>query len=156
LLDRVRLPISWGRSFSEGRIKGIKDFLEDLNPQLLNTITSEFAKVDGNAVPEPSRTSADVVSMISSASPSKVSIPGMGDPLDDLFPRVELDNLLKGTTIVSDAKSDSWKTKKEALENLQAILDQGSNKRLKGTMGVQSCQYAELELIYVQGKLAKC
>lgn len=63
----------------------------------------------------------------------------MGDPLDDLFPRVEIDNLLKGTTILSDAKSDSWKTKKEALENLQVILDQGSNKRLKGTMGAHFC-----------------
>ncbi|KAF8228198.1 microtubule associated protein [Tricholoma matsutake] len=114
---------------------GIKDFVEDLNPQLLNTITAEFDKVDGHAVPEPSRTSADLVSMISSASSSKANIPAMGDPLDDLFPRVEIDNLLKGTTILSDAKSDSWKTKKEALENLQVILDQGSNKRLKGTMG---------------------
>jgi cytoskeleton-associated protein 5 len=106
-----------------------------LNPQLLNTIVAEFNKVDGNAVPEPSRTSADLVSMVSSASSSKANIPGIGDPLDDLFPRVEIDSLLKGTTILSDAKSDSWKTKKEALESLQTILDQGSNKRLKGTMG---------------------
>lgn len=110
-----------------------------MNPQLLNTITAEFDKVDGHAVPEPSRTSADLVSMISSASSSKANIPAMGDPLDDLFPRVEIDNLLKGTTILSDAKSDSWKTKKEALENLQVILDQGSNKRLKGTMGAHFC-----------------
>ena len=58
-----------------------------------------------------------------------------GDPLDDLFPRVEIDSLLKGTTILADAKSDAWKTKKEALETLQAILDQGANKRLKPTMG---------------------
>lgn len=58
-----------------------------------------------------------------------------GDPLDDLFPRVEIDGLLKGTTILSDAKSDAWKTKKEALETLLAILDQGTNKRLKAQMG---------------------
>ena len=56
-------------------------------------------------------------------------------PLDDLFPRVEIDGLLKGTTILADAKSDAWKTKKEALETLQAILDQGANKRLKPSMG---------------------
>ena len=54
--------------------------------------------------------------------------------LDDLFPRVDIDGLLKGTTILADAKSDAWKTKKEALETLQAILDQGANKRLKPTM----------------------
>ena len=57
------------------------------------------------------------------------------DPLDDLFPRVDIDSLFKGTTILTDAKSDAWKTKKEALEALQTILDQASNKRLKPTMG---------------------
>lgn len=114
-------------------IIGIKDFLEDLNPQLLNTITSEFDKVDGTPIPEPTRTSSDL-SMVSSGS----GLAGKGqhsDPLDDLFPRVELDSLLKGTSILADAKSDAWKTRKEALENLQAILDQGSNKRLKGNIG---------------------
>lgn len=115
--------------------KGIKDFLEDLNPQLINTITTEFDKVEGSAAPEPSRTSADLVNMPSSTGPAKAGASGTGDPLDDLFPRVDLDGLLKGTTILTDAKSDSWKTKKEALEVLQSILDQGSNKRLKGAMG---------------------
>jgi cytoskeleton-associated protein 5 len=61
---------------------------------------------------------------------------GGGDALDELFPRVELDSLLKGTTILAGAKSDAWKTKKEALEGLQAILDQGANKRLKPSMGM--------------------
>ena len=61
---------------------------------------------------------------------------GTADAMDDLFPRVEIDGLLKGTTILADAKSDAWKTKKEALETLQAILDQGSNKRLKPQMGL--------------------
>ncbi|KAF7294962.1 Cytoskeleton-associated protein 5 [Mycena indigotica] len=112
----------------------IKDFLEDLNPQLLNTINSEFDKVEGQTAPEPSRTSADLANMATSASTSNGAAGG-SDPLDDLFPRVEIDGLLKGTTILADAKSESWKTKKEALEGLQGILDQGSNKRLKGNMG---------------------
>ncbi len=34
------------------------------------------------------------------------------DAMDDLFPRVEIDGLLKGTSILADAKSDQWKTKK--------------------------------------------
>ncbi|KAF8559545.1 ARM repeat-containing protein [Imleria badia] len=111
---------------------GIKDFLEDINPQLLGTIQSEFDKVEGTPVPQPIRTSADVTSMgPTSAAGSK----GAVDPLEDLFPRVEIDGLLKGTTILTDAKNDAWKTKKEALETLQAILDQGANKRLKPTMG---------------------
>ncbi|KAG6854306.1 hypothetical protein C0991_008201 [Blastosporella zonata] len=113
--------------------EGIKDFLEDLNPQLLNTITSEFDKAEGTPAPEPIRTSDDLA-MVSSGSGSTGKAQ-QGDPLDDLFPRIELDSLLKGTSILADAKSDAWKTRKEALETLQAILDQGSNKRLKGTMG---------------------
>ncbi|KAJ6496648.1 microtubule associated protein [Mycena vitilis] len=112
----------------------IKDFLEDLNAQLLNTINTEFDKVEGNPAPEPSRTSADLASMVASSSTS-TGAGASGDPLDDLFPRVEVDGLLKGTTILADAKSDSWKTKKEGLEALQSILDQGSNKRLKSSMG---------------------
>ncbi|KAJ7709939.1 armadillo-type protein [Mycena rosella] len=112
----------------------IKDFLEDLNAQLLNTITAEFDKVEGNPAPEPTRTSADLASIVTSSATSNGGGTS-GDPLDELFPRVEVDGLLKGTTILADSKSDSWKTKKEALEGFQSILDQGSNKRLKSSMG---------------------
>lgn len=110
----------------------MKDLLEDLNPQLLATILSEFDKVEGTSAPQPTRTSADV-SEVATSAPGKGA--SSGDPLDELFPRVEIDSLLKGTTVLSDAKSDAWKTKKEALETLQAILDQGANKRLKPNMG---------------------
>lgn len=103
---------------------------------MLNTITSEFDKVEGQTAPEPSRVSADLANLVPES--SKDSKSGGADPMDDLFPRVEIDGLLKGTTILADAKSDAWKTKKEALEALQAILDQGSNKRLKPSMGEPS------------------
>ncbi|CAA7271728.1 unnamed protein product [Cyclocybe aegerita] len=111
----------------------VKDLIEDLNSQLLNTITSEFDKVEGQSAPEPTRTSADLANVIISSGDGKTG--GGSDPLDDLFPRIEIDTLLKGNTILADAKSDAWKTKKEALEGLQALLDQGSNKRLKPNMG---------------------
>ncbi|KAH8099483.1 ARM repeat-containing protein [Cristinia sonorae] len=111
----------------------VKDLLEDLNPQLLNTIIAEFDKVEGNPAPEPTRTAKDVAATAASSGGGKSA--AAPDALDDLFPRVEIDNLLKGTTILADAKSDAWKTKKEALETLQAILDQGANKRLKPNMG---------------------
>ncbi len=116
-------------------VSAIKDLLGDLNPQLLATITSEFDKVEGTPAPEPTRTADDVASMAPVAGAASKGGASGGDPLDDLFPRVEIDALLKGTTILADAKSDAWKTKKEALETLQAILDQGANKRLKPTMG---------------------
>lgn len=127
---------SFGVAKSFYSVIGIKDLVEDLNPQLLNTITSEFDKVEGTAPPEPTRTSVDVVNIPASGSGSGKS--GGADALDELFPRVEIDSLLKGTTILTDAKSEAWKTKKEALETLQAILDQGSNKRLKPNMGTQT------------------
>ncbi|KAF8636528.1 hypothetical protein AX17_003341 [Amanita inopinata Kibby_2008] len=111
----------------------IKDLIQDLNPQLLNTILAEFDKVENNPAPEPIRTSIDAANVATNSSSSGKGV--TADPLDDLFPRVEIDILLKGTSILSDAKSDAWKTKKEALEGLQAILDHGSNKRLKPTMG---------------------
>lgn len=57
--------------------------------------------------------------------------------MDDLFPRVDIDSLMKGTAILADSKSDAWKTRKEGLETLQAILDQGANKRLKANMGAR-------------------
>lgn len=122
--------------------------MEDLNPQLLNTITGEFDKVEGNAAPEPCRTSADLVNVPASA--GAVSAGATADPLDDLFPRVDLDGLLKGTSILADAKSDSWKTKKEALEALQSILDQGSNKRLKGAMGEWAVYFLDIVLTSIQ------
>ena len=90
--------------------------------------------MEGQAAPDPCRTSADIASLGSTGF-SKDANAVTGDPLDDLFPRVEIDTLFKGTTILTDAKSDAWKTKKEALEALQTILDQGSNKRLKPAMG---------------------
>ena len=127
------MTVSPGHSLKN--LSAVKDLLEDLNPQLLNTITSEFDKVEGTPAPQPTRTSADV-SVVATSAPGKGA--GSSDPLDDLFPRVEIDSLLKGTTILTDAKSDAWKTKKEALETLQAILDQGANKRLKPNMGTLS------------------
>jgi len=106
--------------------------LEDLNPQLLSTILSEFDKVEGTQAPQPMREQADVKNMAPATGSTKGAA---ADPMDDLFPRVDLDSLMKGTTILADSKSDAWKTKKEGLEALQAILDQGANKRLKPSMG---------------------
>jgi cytoskeleton-associated protein 5 len=91
--------------------------------------------VEGNPAPEPTRTSADLANIGPSSTSGKAGAAGGLDPLEDLFPRVEIDGLLKGTSILADSKSESWKTKKDALEALQAILDQGANKRLKPNMG---------------------
>ncbi|KZV97682.1 ARM repeat-containing protein [Exidia glandulosa HHB12029] len=111
---------------------GIKDLIQDLNPQLLGTITSEFDKADGTPAPTPTRQSAEVASAPAGGAGGKGA---SSDPLDELFPRVELDKLLGGTSILTDAKSDNFKLRKEALETLQGLLDVGQNKRLKPSMG---------------------
>ena len=107
-----------------------------MNPQLLATIFSEFDKVEGTEAPQPTREQEDVKNVAPVIGSTKGPV---ADPVDELFPRVDLDSLMKGTTVLSDSKSDAWKTKKEGLETLQAILDQGANKRLKPNMGERSC-----------------
>ncbi|KZT54281.1 ARM repeat-containing protein [Calocera cornea HHB12733] len=109
---------------------GIKDFLSDLNPQLLNTISTEFDKAEGTPTPDPTRSQADLAGATTTASSG-----GAGDdPMDSLYPRVDLDKLIPAK-VLTDAKSDAWKTRKEALEAAQAILNEAANKRLKPTMG---------------------
>lgn len=110
----------------------ISGFIEDLNPQLLSTINSEFDKVAGQAPPEPTKTQADLQEV---AAGGKGGKGGAADPLDDLVPRVDLDKLVAQTTVVADSRSDAWKTRKEAFESLAALLEVKSNSRLKPTMG---------------------
>jgi cytoskeleton-associated protein 5 len=128
----------------------ISDLLGDLNPQLLATIQSDFDKVEGNSPPEPTRQSADVLVMSQQGSSTGKGSSVVPIALDDLFPRVEIDGLMKGTTILTDAKSEAWKTKKEALEMLQAILDQGQNKRLKPQMGASTPDLPLRQLTYLK------
>ncbi|KAH9443469.1 hypothetical protein Pst134EA_032659 [Puccinia striiformis f. sp. tritici] len=108
----------------------ISNFLQDLNPQLLTTTESEFAKTDGERPPTPTGQSADVAQASkgeASGAKGKRKSGASGDPLDELFPRVDLDKLVSSGTI--RACDDSvWKTRKEALTTIQDIFEQ--NKRL--------------------------
>ncbi|EIW68411.1 hypothetical protein TREMEDRAFT_71988 [Tremella mesenterica DSM 1558] len=111
----------------------ISGFLEDLNPQLLTTINNECEKVAGQAAPEPTRTQAD----LREAAPSSGKAGGkvVPDPLDDLIPRVDLDKLVASTSVIADSKSDAWKTRKDAFQALDELLEVKSNSRLKPNMG---------------------
>jgi cytoskeleton-associated protein 5 len=112
----------------------ISGFLEDLNPQLLSTINSEFDKVSGQTPPEPSKNQADLQEAASG--PTKAGgKSGGADPLDDLIPRVDLDKLVNQTSVIADSRSDAWKTRKEAFEALAGLLEIKSNSRLKPNMG---------------------
>ena len=110
----------------------ISGFLEDLNPQLLTTINAEFEKVSSQTPPEPTKTGAD----LRDAAPAAAGKgQGTADPLDDLIPRVDLDKIVGQTTVIADARSDAWKTRKEAFEALNVLLEAKSNSRLKPNMG---------------------
>ncbi|TIC50770.1 ARM repeat-containing protein [Wallemia mellicola] len=111
----------------------IRSFLDDLNPQLLSTIDSEFGKVEGQEPPEPIRSCADAAKPAAGGPSNGGSAPAGGDALDDLFPRQNLDKLIPAGT-VAGSKSDAWKTRKEALEALLGVLDVKQNSRLQPNM----------------------
>ncbi|KIR73278.1 microtubule Associated protein [Cryptococcus deuterogattii CA1014] len=112
----------------------ISGFLEDLNPQLLSTINSEFDKVSSQAPPEPVKDQVDLREVV--AAPGKGGKgAGNSDPLDDLIPRVDLDKLVASTSVIAGSKSDAWKVRKEGFEALNSVLEVKSNSRLKPNMG---------------------
>jgi len=106
--------------------------LEGLSSQLLATIQTEFDKVEGHPAPTPTRISEDVKA--TAAAPGGKA-KGGGDPLDELFPKADLEKVVASTKIMEDAKSEAWKTRKEALETLQSLLGVAANKRLKPNLG---------------------
>lgn len=114
----------------------ITNFLQDLNPQLLGTIENEFSKNEGEAPPVPTRHSVDITQNSSGAAngtKGKGKVAAGDDPLDELFPRVDLDKVLP-SAVVKACDDGAWKIRKEALETIQGILDQ--NKRLKPVLGM--------------------
>lgn len=119
----------------------ISGFIEDLNPQLLSTINTEFDKAASQTPPEPTRTQADLQE--STGGSAKGGKAGAADPLDDLIPRVDLDKLVNQTSVVADSRSDAWKTRKEAFEALAALLEVKSNGRLKPNMGTSFFESAQ-------------
>ncbi|KAJ3392260.1 Cytoskeleton associated protein 5 [Entophlyctis sp. JEL0112] len=122
----------------------IRMFVADLAPQQLAAIDAEFDKVADRAPPEPSR----VAEGISGASE---------DVTDALFPRVDLTSKVSPELLdVSDRMSffeltthqklahAQWAQRKEALEELAAIIE-STNKRLKPTLGeIPMCLKARL------------
>lgn len=113
----------------------VKDFIQDLNPQLLSTIEKEFVRVEGEAPPEPTRTSADLAAppvAASGASSKGVGASKAIDPMDELYPRVDLDKILS-SSLLSACNDGNWKTRKESMEQVQGLLE--ANKRYKPGIG---------------------
>ncbi|CAG8557067.1 17160_t:CDS:10, partial [Dentiscutata erythropus] len=100
----------------------IRTFVQDLNPTQLATIDVEFEKVADQAPPQPTKTSVEVAS----------SGRGGNDALDELFPKVDISAQFT-SKMMTEANDDKWKTRKEALEQVLAIVD--ANKRIKPSLG---------------------
>ncbi|CAG8520285.1 7962_t:CDS:10 [Acaulospora colombiana] len=98
----------------------IRTFVQDLNPTQLATIDNEFDKVADQAPPRPVK--AEVAS----------SGRGGNDTLEELFPRVDIGALFT-SKMMADANDEKWKTRKEALDQILAIVD--SNKKIKPNLG---------------------
>lgn len=114
----------------------LSTFLSDLNTQLRSTVEAEIEKATQQSAPTPTRFSNESKPKASESSSVSVSsvtqdIGAEEDALDALIPRVDLDALVPAVLItrMSDA---NWKERKEALEELNGILD--ANTRLKPKM----------------------
>ncbi|KAL1917720.1 uncharacterized protein VTP21DRAFT_3554 [Calcarisporiella thermophila] len=113
----------------------IKSFVTDVNPTLLATIEAEFEKVGGMEPPQPTRVSTELAAPTAAAAGGANGAGGGAatDPLDDLFPRVDIGSQLN-SKLVEECNDANWKIRKAGLENVIAILE-GANKRIKPNLG---------------------
>lgn len=114
----------------------INTFLGDLNSQLKTSVEAEIDKASSQSRPEPTKFGAE--HKVSSGGGSKGGNGGGAsasaaeeDDLDALIPRVDLDKLVT-PSIITRLGDANWKERKEALEELQGILE--ANQRLKSNM----------------------
>ncbi|KAE8268517.1 hypothetical protein A4X09_0g3815 [Tilletia walkeri] len=106
----------------------VTTFLADINPQLRTTLDAEIEKAASNPAPAPTRFGAENQAAAPAGGAAGASKGGGDDALDDLIPRVDLDRLVSSGTVAKLGDSN-WKERKEACEDIQAILQ--ANQRLK-------------------------
>ncbi|KAI9347159.1 hypothetical protein DFJ73DRAFT_836828 [Zopfochytrium polystomum] len=98
----------------------IRTLLADANPQQLTLIDAEFEKMAAREPPKITRTQAGTADAVQESA-------------DDLIPRVDLTSAISAQLLekLSDAQ---WKTRKEALDEIQTILN-AANKKVKPNLG---------------------
>ncbi|KAJ1837970.1 hypothetical protein LPJ73_007226, partial [Coemansia sp. RSA 2703] len=114
----------------------VMDLMGDLNPQLLQLIEAEFERVANQPMPEPIHTQGGLAGDGSGASGSGAGGAGAGqvaggagdDPMDELFPRQDL-NALIDQSVYKKLNDNNWKERKAGLDAIQAALD-GANHRI--------------------------
>ncbi|CAG8499882.1 1285_t:CDS:10, partial [Ambispora leptoticha] len=99
---------------------GIRTFIQDLNATQLATIDTEFEKVADQAPPQPTKSSAEFAGSSG------------GDALEELFPKVDIGAQFT-SKMIADCNDDKWKTRKDGLEQIKAIVD--ANQKIKPNLG---------------------
>ncbi|RIA95528.1 armadillo-type protein [Glomus cerebriforme] len=100
----------------------IRTFVQDLNPTQLATIDSEFEKVADEAPPKALRASIEVSGSGTSGK----------NTLEELFPKVDIGAQFT-SKMMAECNDDKWKVRKDALEQVLAIVD--ANKKIKPNLG---------------------
>ncbi|KAJ1725499.1 hypothetical protein LPJ53_000314 [Coemansia erecta] len=114
----------------------VMDLMGDLNPQLLQLIEAEFERVASQPMPDPIHTQRGLAGDGSGAGGSGAGKAGGGqatddageDPMDELFPRQDL-NTLVDQGVYKKLNDNNWKERKAGLDTIQAALD-GANHRI--------------------------
>ncbi|KAJ1668417.1 hypothetical protein EV178_000448 [Coemansia sp. RSA 1646] len=126
----------------------VMDLIDDLNPQLLQLVEAEFEKVGDQPMPDPIHTQRG----LSGASESGGTGGGSGaaegddgdgdDPMDDLFPRQDL-NLFIGPAVYKKLGDSNWKERKAALDQIHNALESAKHRIQPN---ISSDLYAALKL----------
>ncbi|KAJ3162133.1 Microtubule-associated protein, microtubule dynamics during spindle orientation [Geranomyces michiganensis] len=100
----------------------VRQFVVDVNPQLLQTIDAEFEKAAAKSPPVITKQAPAVTQDATSVE-------------DDLFPRVDITTEV--TSAVIDMLGDpQWKVRKEGLDEVARIVE-ASNKRIQPNLGTE-------------------
>ncbi|KAJ3021312.1 Microtubule-associated protein, microtubule dynamics during spindle orientation [Thoreauomyces humboldtii] len=108
----------------------IRQFVLDLNPQLLVIIDAEFEKAASR--PAPQITKQVAVTAASADVESEEAV----DPADDLFPRIDILPEIIAGNFISMLGDAQWKLRKEALDEIAKIVE-ATNKRVQPNLGVE-------------------
>ncbi|KAJ2163191.1 hypothetical protein GGF46_000121 [Coemansia sp. RSA 552] len=116
----------------------VMDLMGDLNAQLVQLLETEFDKVGSQPMPEPTRTQGSIEGVqggvVDDSGAGAAAGGGAEDPMDDLFPRQDLDEILP-SNIIKQLSDANWKERKAGLEAIQGALESANHRILPNVSG---------------------
>lgn len=115
---------------------GLRDFIADLKPALLNQIDEEFSKAASEPAPSPSKKYEDANK--SGGSSSSSSGDGGGSSSNDGgmgggLPREDISGAIT-SSLLKELSDNNWNVRKGALDKIIQIVN-GANKRIEPNLG---------------------